>query len=194
MALPNIFGTYWRFLLAGLFNQGQTGGVVPSQRFLVSKMLLPIPSGYSGRIVELGAGTGALTLRLAAKCPAARILACEINGSLAQDLQYSLISSGLGHRTQVVSDSAQHLLASITHNSDPPPDFILSGIPLGNMGRDGVLELLGMIRSVLAPGGMYIQFQHSLLDRRKIRKRFSRLRTIPVFLNFPPAVVYYAQK
>ena len=41
---------------------------------------------------------------------------------------------------------------------------------------------------------MYIQFQHSLLDRKKIRTRFSNLCTNPVFLNFPPAVVYYARR
>ena len=36
-------GSYWRFLLAGLFNQGQTGAVVPSQRFLIDRMIEPIP-------------------------------------------------------------------------------------------------------------------------------------------------------
>jgi phospholipid N-methyltransferase len=41
---------------------------------------------------------------------------------------------------------------------------------------------------------MYIQFQHSLLDRKKIRTSFSNLRTVPAFLNFPPAVVYYAHR
>ena len=41
---------------------------------------------------------------------------------------------------------------------------------------------------------MYIQFQHSLLDRKRIRARFPNTRTAPAFLNFPPAVVYYAQR
>ena len=40
---------------------------------------------------------------------------------------------------------------------------------------------------------MYIQFQYSLMDRKKIQKRFASLRTVPVLLNFPPAVVYYAR-
>jgi hypothetical protein len=33
-----------------------------------------------------------------------------------------------------------------------------------------------------------------LLDRKKIRIRFPNLRTVPEFLNFPPAFVYYARK
>jgi hypothetical protein len=41
---------------------------------------------------------------------------------------------------------------------------------------------------------MYIQFQNSLLDHKKIRTGFSNLRTVPVFLNFPAAVVYYARR
>jgi len=50
------------------------------------------------------------------------------------------------------------------------------------------------IHQTLGEGGMFIQFQHSLLDRKKIRTRFPNLRTVPVLLNFPPAVVYYARR
>ena len=63
------------FIWAGLVSHRQTGGLLPSQRFLVATMIAPVPATYRGVIVELGAGNGALTLRLAAKCPEARILA-----------------------------------------------------------------------------------------------------------------------
>ena len=33
-----------------------------------------------------------------------------------------------------------------------------------------------------------------LLDRNKIKQVFREVRTIPVLLNFPPAVVYYARR
>ena len=74
------------------------------------------------------------------------------------------------------------------------PDFIISGIPLATLNREQVLGLVGAISRALAPGGMYIQFQYSLIDRKKIKSHFCRLTTVPVLLNFPPAVVYYAQK
>ena len=187
-------GSYWRFLIAGLLQQAQTGAVVPSQRFLISKMLAPIPASYRGRILELGPGTGALTLRLAAKCPAARVLACEINPVLARELEGHLAAAGHTDRVQVISSSAERLLADMASSGVEPPDFILSGIPLGNLDREKVLVLIERIRTALNKGGMYIQFQHSLIDRKKIKTTFTRLRTVPVFLNFPPAVVYYAQK
>ncbi|HWX19809.1 MAG TPA: methyltransferase domain-containing protein [Candidatus Binatia bacterium] len=186
--------SYWRFLLAGLMNQGQTGAVIPSQRFLITRMLSPVPEDYRGRIFELGAGTGALTLRLAAKCPHARILACEINPVLAQDIRRTMSAAGLRDRVEVISTAAERLLADQGRTGVERPNFIISGIPLGNLGRDRVLTLIERIRGALPNGGMYIQFQHSLIDRKKIKTKFARLRTVPVLLNFPPAVVYYAQK
>ncbi len=192
--LSKTLGMYWRFLLAGLLHRTQTGSVVPSQRFLIGQMLVPIPPTYRGRIVELGAGTGALTRRLAARCPRATILACEINPELARDLAYNLAAASLTRRVQVISDSAEHLLARLDRARGESPDFILSGIPLGNLDRHRVLDLVGAIHHALAPGGMYIQFQYSLLDRKKIKSLFTNLRTVPAFLNIPPAFVYYAQK
>ncbi len=186
---------YWRFLVAGITRHTQTGGVVPSQRFLIDQMISAVPADYRGRVVELGPGTGVLTLRLAARCPSAEILACEINPDLAQLLQKRLVEEGLNDRVEVVSEPAEHLLPSMGRQANRDrPDFIISGIPLGNLARESVLALLGLVRNALAPGGVYIQFQHSLLDRKKIKGCFSRMRTVPVLLNFPPAVVYYAWK
>jgi len=192
--MSNTLASHWRFLQAGLQNLIQTGAVVPSQRFLISRMISPIPADYRGVILELGAGTGALTRRLAARCRAATILACEINPVLAQDLETSLAARRLMDRVEVFSGPAENLLSRISRQTNSRPEYIVSGIPLGNLERDAVLSLLTSIQRALAPGGMYIQFQHSLIDRKKIRSKFKRFRTVPVFLNFPPAVVYYAQK
>lgn len=192
--MSDTLASYWRFLLAGLTHRTQTGAIVPSQRFLIRRMIAPVSSDYRGQILELGAGTGALTLRLAARCSQARILACEINPVLVRDIQHSLETASLTSRVQVASDAAEHLLADISRGAGQRPDFIISGIPLGNLGREPALALIGAIHQALAPGGLYIQFQHSLLDRKKIKAIFSRLRTVPVLLNFPPAFIYYARK
>ena len=157
-------------------------------------MIAPIPVGYCGQIVELGAGTGALTVRLAKKCPEARILACEINPTLAADSKYNLMQAGLNGRVKMVSDSAEHVLAEMARKGIQKPDYVLSGIPLGNFGRRRTLALIDAIGRTVREGGLYIQFQHSLLDQKRIRARFPNLRTVPVLLNFPPAVVYYARR
>ena len=192
--MSDLFASYWRFFSAALANQAQIGAVVPSQRFLIDRMIAPVPRSYHGQILELGPGTGALTLRLASRCPHARILACEINSSMARHIRWTLASARLSHRVEVMLDSAEHLLAQVLRRGMKLPDFIISGIPLGNLPRSQVLALVEAISKALAPGGMYIQFQYSLIDRKKIKANFSRLTTVPVLLNFPPAVVYYAQK
>jgi phospholipid N-methyltransferase len=194
ISLAGRLRTCLHFLWAGLAKHGQTGGIVPSQRFLIDKMIAPVPEMYRGRVVELGAGTGALTLRLAARCPAARILACELNPTLARDCRNNLAMAGHDGRVEVVSTSAEHVLSEIGRRRLQRPDFVISGIPLGNLGGEKARALLDAIRQSLREGGMYIQFQHSLLDRKKIKARFPNTRTVPAFLNFPPAVVYYAHK
>jgi phospholipid N-methyltransferase len=180
-------------LWLGLVKQGQTGAIVPSQRFLISKMIAPIPQDYSGRIVELGAGNGAITLKLAARCPRARILAIEINPTLAQFSRENLAKAGVNGRVEVIADAAEHVLSELRRKGELP-DFIVSSIPLGNFGKKKVHVIIDAISRSLGPGGMYIQYQHSLLDRKKIKARFSSVRTVPVPINFPPAVVYYATR
>ena len=60
--------------------------------------------------------------------------------------------------------------------------------------RERAQALIDAISQVINRGGMYIQFQYSLIDRKRVRSRFKILRTVPVLLNIPPAVVYYAQR
>jgi phosphatidylethanolamine/phosphatidyl-N-methylethanolamine N-methyltransferase len=184
---------YWRFFCAGLIRRTQTGAILPSQRFLVTQMLAPIPEDYPGRVFELGAGNGALTVRLAEKCPQATVVACEINPVLARDLRDKLARAGLGDRVQVARESAQPLLTR-AREAGERVDFIFSGIPLANLGREPALELIRNIHSALRPGGLYIQFQHSLLDLKRIKTCFGQVRTVPVLLNLPPAFVYYARR
>jgi phospholipid N-methyltransferase len=179
---------------AGLFKQSQTGSLLPSQRFLIAKMLEPIPVNYRGHIVELGPGNGAVTVRLAARCPRARVLACEINPVLAQDTAELVASAGLSSRVDVVSEAAEQVLPKLRQRGISRVDYVVSGIPLGNLEKRRTLALIECIEQALAPGGLYIQFQYSLLDRKKIQSRFASVKTTPVLFNLPPAFVYYARK
>ena len=192
--MSNAVASYLHFMCIALVKLRQTGAIVPSQRFLIDKMIAPIPAAYTGRIIELGAGSGALTLRLAARCPAARIVACEINPALARNTRHNLDLAGINGRVEVVSDSAEHLLSEMGRRQSDKCDYVLSGIPIGNLPGERVLALIDAISRALRPRGMYIQFQYSLIDRKRIRACFPSLRTVPVLLNFPPAVVYYARK
>jgi len=90
--------------------------------------------------------------------------------------------------------AAERLLTQRQQERADKADYIISGIPLGCLRREKVRALLEAISMSLHDTGLYVQFQHSLLDRKNIQSLFPRLRMVPVLLNFPPAVVYYAQK
>jgi len=185
--MSNTLKTHLHFLWAALVKQQQMGAIIPSQKFLINRMIAPVPEDYRGQIIELGAGSGALTQRLAARCRGARILACEINRSLARVNRSNLAAAAIdANRVEVVADSAENLLPKLCRNSSDKPDFIISGIPLGNLPGEKALAIIEAVKETLRPGGLFIQFQYFLADRRKIRKRFARMRTIPVLLNFPP--------
>jgi phospholipid N-methyltransferase len=193
IAMPRILGGYWHFIWAALVKQGQTGAIVPSQRFLIAKMIAPVPRTYRGQIIELGAANGAITLGLAARCPEARILACDINPILARENRNNLAKARINGRVEVIPCSAERLLSEVRQRGRKRPGYIISGIPLGNLSEEKGVALIDAIAGTLGRNGMYIQFQHSLLHRKTIRARFRSLRTVPVLLNLPPAVVYYAQ-
>ena len=182
------------FVWAALVSQRQTGGIVPSQRFLIEKMIEPVPPGYAGLVLELGAGIGALTLRLAARCPRARVLAWEINPTLAREARSNLDAAGINGRVELITGSAEDLLPDLERRGIAGADFLISGVPLANLGRSRSEALIASAHRALGAGGLYVQFQHSTHHREAIRARFRDVKTVPVFLNLPPAVVYYAMK
>jgi phospholipid N-methyltransferase len=194
MGSPGKLAACVHFFWAGLVNCRQTGAFLPSQSRLIDRMIAPIPPGYSGRIIELGAGTGALTVRLAARCPKARILACDLNPVMVNLAGRLLRNGGAEGRVKVVRSSAAQVLAEVSEPGAERPHYVVSGIPLGNLAKDEVRKLVDSIWGVLKRDGMFIQFQYSLLSRKIIRSRFPRVRTVPVFLNLPPAVVYLAPR
>lgn len=190
----NSLQLYWRFFCAGLSRHTQTGALLPSQRFLIERMIEPVRPDYKGEIVELGAGTGALTFRLLDRCPQARVLACEINPELALELKARTVAAGLTQRVRISSEPAERLLLRLPSMRATPPEFVFSGIPLGNLVKERATALISVIHQALAASGLYVQFQHSLLDRRKIKVRFAHLCTKFVLMNMPPAFVYFARK
>ncbi|MFI5280306.1 MAG: class I SAM-dependent methyltransferase [Gemmatimonadales bacterium] len=182
------------FVWAALVRQRQTGGLVPSQRFLIQKMIAPVPTNYAGTLLELGTGIGALTLRLAERCRQARIVAWEINPDLARQARLNLDQAGVGDRVELINGSATDLIADMRRRGMAAADFVISGVPLANLGKARSESLIGAAFEALGSGGMYVQFQHSTHHQEAIKARFDALRTVTVLLNIPPAVVYYATR
>jgi phospholipid N-methyltransferase len=185
---------FFHFFLAGLVRHAQTGSFIPSQRHLIDVMIAPVTDSYAGTVIELGTGTAPLTVRLAVKCPKARVLSCEINPVLAQDARVNLERAGINGQVEVKTTSAEDFLVQLRERNGAPPGFIISGLPLGNLSRNAVRKLLQNSKDILAPNGMFVQAQHFLVDRKNVKAIFREVRTVPVLRNFPPVFVYYAKK
>jgi phospholipid N-methyltransferase len=194
MSKSTPFAAYLHFFKAGLIRHSQTGAFFPSSRGLVQAMIEPISSDYRGSILELGAGTGVLTVALATRCPQARILACEINPTLARDTRQNLARAGINGQVQVQVSAAEQVLAELLLRTGDGPNYVISGLPLGNWPGRAVLALLQSIRQLLPDKGLFVQFQHFLLDRRHVRAVFGHVRTKMVLRTMPPLFVYFAQK
>jgi len=183
---------YLHFFWAGVFKHSQTGSFFPSQKALVEAMIAPVPSGYNGLVLELGSGTGSLTVRLAARCPHATIVACELNPILAVHTRRNLDRAGVNGQVQVRTRSAQEVLANLKTHSGHRPGYIISALPLGNLSRKTAQELLQTISLTLPENGIFVQAQHFLVNLKDVRSAFRTVRTVPILRNFPPVFVYYA--
>jgi len=175
------------FFRAAYENLTQTGSFVESSSRLATRMTRIINFSKPTHIVELGAGTGSITRHLLNQmCAGSQLTAFEINPQLFYKL-YSL------QRPQfiAVNDDVCRLRRYVCNNT---ADYVISGLPLANINIRTKEHILEAVRSVLKPGGFYIQFQYSLNDRSLLRRKFPLVQLGFEPINVPPAFIYYAQK
>lgn len=173
-----------RFLAAPL----QVGSITPSSRWLVERMLDPVPWERCQVIAELGAGTGRITAELVLRArPGTRLLVFERDPVFRRGVA--------GRFPQVkVYRNARALPAAVATQRLGHVDAVLSGLPftlLPPAQRERILD--GVLRS-LAPGGLFIAFQYSPHLWLPLRRRFRTVRLSFVWRNLPPAVVYVCEK
>lgn len=192
----------------------QTGAIAPSSRFLARA----ITSAIRGqgrrplRVLEAGAGTGALTGEILRCLPEGSTLDIyEINPVFAGYLQekFGGPERGPGRRlVQVHNRKVQEISAESRY------DAIVSGLPLNNFRPAEVREILTVLMRTLQPGGVLSYFEYLLIrelksfaarahERRRLKEvgmvtgRFLdayEFRRDAVVLNIPPALVHHLGK
>ncbi|SDD31741.1 class I SAM-dependent methyltransferase [Niabella drilacis] len=175
------------FFRAAYENLAQTGSLVESSSRLAGRMTRIVDFSRSVHIVELGAGTGSITRHLLDQINAvSRLTSFEINPQLFYKLH-------LLKRPQfaAVNDDVCQLPRYIAPET---ADYVISGLPLANLNRSTKEHILEAVKSVLKPGGFYIQFQYSLNDRALLRRKFPLVQLGFEPINIPPAFIYYAQR
>ncbi|MBM3257316.1 MAG: methyltransferase domain-containing protein [Candidatus Liptonbacteria bacterium] len=171
------------FVRQFLRNRREVGSVIPSSPFLVRTMLAVPSLAPARKILELGAGLGCMTEGIVRRMrPDASVTVVEVNPVFCRELRKRFTDP----RVRVLNLSVFALAAHRTERFD----CIISSIPLANFTPAEQERLVEEVTRVLAPDGVYVQYQYSLISLRLLRKRFRSVRVRFVPLNIPPAFVY----
>jgi len=178
------------FLNEFLKKGNSVGAVAPSSKQLVNKMLKPVNFKDVKCIVELGPGTGPITVELLKKMPKdSLLLVFEINKEFCEILTQNIKDK----RMKIISDSAENIDIYLKQYGIEKPDYIISSLPLTIIPKKVVENILLKAKSCLKEQGAYIQFQYSLNAYRKLKRLFSKVQLNFTAANFPPAFIFICQ-
>ncbi len=202
-------GETLHFFRSYLHNPAVVGAVAPSSRRLAVALVRPFAERQRGaRVLEVGAGTGRITARIAYLLRSDdHFDICEINPSFADLIETEVLAKA--RLRQALGDGRIRLLRCPAQDIREPQgyDFIISGLPFTAFEPALVRTILAAVRRNLRPGGVFSYFEYvglrklnhalavgrrgerirrvsALLDRHIRRHQFRRE---TVLFNLPPA-------
>lgn len=177
------------FIGAWLRNPLQTGALWPSGPALARAMAWCVDPDRPGPVVEVGAGTGAITRELLARGLAApQLIAIEKDPALCRILMLRFPEA------TVLRGDVAELAALLAAVRAGHADTLVSGLPLLGMTRQGRRRVLEQIAACLGPGGALVQFTYSpfqpVTRAECAALGWSGRRVAWVPWNLPPAAVW----
>ncbi|QYK69238.1 MULTISPECIES: methyltransferase domain-containing protein [Paenibacillus] len=183
-----ISNQYAMFLQRFIKNPKRVGSILPSSRFLASKMVQSVSWDDVSTIAEFGSGTGAITRFIELRVNrSAKVLLFEMDDKMRRVLQTTYPNFSC-------HSNACHLTKIMNQQGINPLDCIISGLPFFNFKSELRETLLHQITEALKPEGKFIAFQYSLQMKKHLSEKFiiDKINFVP--LNFPPAFVYTCRK
>jgi phospholipid N-methyltransferase len=176
-----------------LSNPRPIGSAVPSSRFLARRIAGFLPRNPRGYVVELGAGTGAITAALLSRgIPADRLIPVERSETMVR-----LLMRRFPHVKVALGDAAElrALLAAFLGKDNIEVNYVVSSLPLRSLPEKTVTSILREVDRVLHKDGKLVQYTYNLgKTPHPALFGFKRCRTTVVWANFPPARVDVFQK
>jgi phospholipid N-methyltransferase len=146
------------------------GAVVPSSVYLAKALCAPFRQRRRpASLLEIGAGTGPVTRVIGRELgPEDRLVVCELNPTLADHLEREVLS--LPHLADARREGRIELLTCPIQEIDRTRkfDYIIGGLPFTAFPPDDISTILGVVRSLLRPHGVFSYFEYVAV--RKIRR------------------------
>jgi phosphatidylethanolamine/phosphatidyl-N-methylethanolamine N-methyltransferase len=175
------------FLQEWFANPQRTGAIAPSSPKLAAAMAQWLPEDPESYVLELGPGTGAVTQALLERgLREDRLVAIDNNPRMAMHLRERF------SRAQIITGDAWEMDELLRDRPVPIPSVgaVISSLPLLNFPKHDADALTRKIRSVLAPGGHWVQYSYHIgKDRVPGAADFQVLASNVIWLNLPPARV-----
>ncbi len=149
------------------------GAVLPSSRQLALALAAPFADHEKpARVLEVGAGTGAVTRVLGDLLgPDDRLDVCEIEPSFADILDREVLSRDSLAKPRQEGRVRLLRMAVEEIQADRAYDFIVSCLPFTAFALEDVNRIIGAMRLLLAPGGTLSYFEYAGL--RRLRRALS---------------------
>ncbi|WP_244935555.1 class I SAM-dependent methyltransferase [Paenibacillus glycanilyticus] len=148
------------FLKKYVQNPKYVGSIVPSSRFLANRMLDQVSWEQIKTVIELGAGTGAISRLMAKRLnPKTRVMIFEKDEQMRGRIQNN-------YSEWICEGDAMQLLWQLEKHNMHKVDCIISGLPFFNFSAEMRHHLIRQCVDALKPGGHLIAFQYSLQMRR----------------------------
>jgi phosphatidylethanolamine/phosphatidyl-N-methylethanolamine N-methyltransferase len=180
-----------RFFRAWVENPRVTGAVSPSGRFLARMMARYVDPASTGPVIELGPGTGPVTVALLKRGVAPeRLVLVEF------DPYFCKLLARRFPRCQIVQGDAYNLARTLDGLLEEPAAAVVSSLPLLTRPDGDRTELLRQSFALMQPQGRFIQFTYGMVSpiprRLHPEKGFAydAEASPPVLLNLPPARVW----
>lgn len=181
-----------------LKNSRNVGAVAPTSRRLARNLAAAAEVARAARIVELGAGTGAVTTEIVrAKSPSARLLVLERNPRFAEILREHFPD------VPTVADCASRLPIHVARAGMSAPDCVVSSLPWTSFPSATQHDLLRMVADLLHPAGTFVTIACYGVHLTSSGRRFQSalhatfgevVKTAATWSNFPPAFVYRCRR
>lgn len=179
----------WTFLKHFLKSPSSVGSIAPSSPFLAKAMVGAIDWANVNSVVELGAGTGALTAEIEKHRKADSVfLSFERAPKMRANLERQFPDI-------IFKEDAFNLVADVENmTADNQIDCVISALPLTSFSSANRERILADVYKVLKPNGHFVLYQYSGVLEKLIRSHFDHVTVKKVWVNIPPAKVFYCQK